>query len=152
MKKKIIIALILIIIGVSITYVVLNYNKENIDNTENTNNTEKTETPTPTSPSSPKPTPTPITNVEEMNAQEKSIFNSKFNIYLGKDVNASNVKRLIAVIKHSNENTAIRKVDLTINGEVATDSSKINDSSTYTVTFEYDDNKLICKAIVVENK
>ncbi len=86
-----------------------------------------------------------------MTAQEKSIFNSKFNIYIGRDVSASNVKRLISVIRHSNENTAIRIVDLTINGEVATDASKINDSSTYTVSFEYDDNNLICKAIVVEN-
>lgn len=86
-----------------------------------------------------------------MNAQEKSIFNSKFNIYIGRDVSASNVKRLISIIKHSNENTAIRKVDLTINGEIETDSSKINDSSTYAVSFEYDDYNLICKAIVVEN-
>lgn len=93
-----------------------------------------------------------MTNVKDMNAQEKSIFNSKFNIYIGRDVSASNVKRLITAIRHSNENTAIRKVDLTINGEIETDSSKVNDSSTYTVSFEYDDYNLICKAIVSENK
>ncbi len=92
-----------------------------------------------------------MTNVEDMNAQEKSIFNSKFNIYIGKDVSASNVKSLITAIKHSNENTAIRTVNLTINGEVATDDSKINDSSTYTVSFKYDDYNLICEAIIVEN-
>ena len=108
-------------------------------------------TPVPASTSSPKTSPTPMTNVEDMNAQEKSIFNSKFNIYIGKDVSASNVKSLITAIKHSNENTAIRTVNLTINGEVATDDSKINDSSTYTVSFKYDDYNLICEAIIVEN-
>lgn len=87
-----------------------------------------------------------------MTEQEKSIFNSKFNIYIGRDVSASNVKRLITAIKHSNENTSIRKVDLTINDGKSTDSSKINDSSTYTVNFEYDENGLVCKAIVNENK
>lgn len=148
MKKKIIIFLLLVIIAASITYIVLNYNKGTTNNAEET----ETPTPTPTSTSTPSPSPTPITNVEEMNAQEKSIFNSKFNIYIGRDVSASNVKRLISAINHSNENTAIRKVDLTINGEITTDASKINDSSTYTVNFEYDDNNLICKAIVSENK
>lgn len=152
MKKKIIVVLIIIAIGLGITYVVLNYNKEN------TNHAEETETPSPASNSTstpiptPKPSPTPITNVQNMTEQEKSIFNAKFNIYIGRDISAKNVKHLISAINHSNETTSIRKVDLIINDEIATDSSKINASSTYTVNFEYDDNKLVCKAIVTENK
>ncbi len=93
----------------------------------------------------------PSSSFQAITEQEKSIFNSNFDMYIGKNVKGMQVKSLIASIKSSNEKTSIRTVDLIINGENSMDSSKIKTSSTYSVSFEYDDKGLICKAIVEEN-
>lgn len=149
MKKKIIICLILVLIIVGIIVYFVFFNKNNNKETNNTN-TNDTNTPNATVTTVPT-SPTPINNIEEMTAQEKSIFNSKFDIYMGSNVSAQKVKILIATINHSNENSSIKKVALSFNGKAET-SPQVADSSTYTVTFEYDKNGLISKAIVEENK
>lgn len=143
MKKKIIlyVLLIIVIIGIIATFIVLNYKKEDRQPNESTTNTESTV----------KSSPTPINNVSEMTEQDKSIFNSNFDFYIGKNVKGARVKSLIQAVQYSNEHSSIRKVDLTINGDIVTDSSKIETSNTYSVSFEYDNNGLICKAIIEEN-
>lgn len=95
--------------------------------------------------------PTPISNVNVMTEQEKSIFNSNFDMYLGKSVNATKVKSLISTINSSNQTTSIQKVTISINNEESTDASKITNSSTYSVNFDYNENGLIYKAIINEN-
>ena len=95
--------------------------------------------------------PTPISNVNVMTEQEKSIFNSNFDMYLGKNVTAIKVKSLISTINSSNQTTSIQKVTIFINDEECTDASKITSSSTYSVSFDYNKNGLIYKAIINEN-
>ena len=95
--------------------------------------------------------PTPISNVNVMTEQEKSIFNSNFDMYLGKSVTAIKVKSLISTINSSNQTTSIQKVTIFINDEECTDASKITSSSTYSVSFDYNKNGLIYKAILNEN-
>ena len=87
--------------------------------------------------------PTPISNVNVMTEQEKSIFNSNFDMYLGKNVTAIKVKSLISTINSSNQTTSIQKVTIFINDEECTDASKITSSSTYSVSFDYNKNGLI---------
>lgn len=142
-KKKIILftLIAIIAIGIIITFIVLNYKKEDNKPNEEAPNTETTV----------KNSPTPITNISEMTNQDKSIFNSNFDIYIGKNIKGAKIKSLIATIKYSNEHSNIRKVDLIVNGKETTDSSEIKTTATYSVSFEYDNNGLICKAIVVEN-
>ena len=95
--------------------------------------------------------PTPISNVNVMTEQEKSIFNSNFDMYLGISVTAIKVKSLISTINSSNQTTSIQKVTIFINDEECTDASKITSSSTYSVSFDYNKNGLIYKAIINEN-
>lgn len=143
MKKKIIlyVLLVIVIIGIIATFIVLNYKKEDRQ-PESTTNTESTV----------KSSPTPISNVSEMTEQDKSIFNSNFDFCIGKNVKGARVKSLIQAIQHSNEHSSIRKVDLVINGDATTaNSSNIKATGTYSVSFEYDDDGLICKAIIEEN-
>lgn len=140
MKKKTIIYILIaiVIIGVIIAFIFLNQNKQ--DNKANGENTNAEST---------------VNNSltpKELTEQDKSIFNSNFNIYRGSDVDSMQVKYLISSIKYSNENSSVRKIDLIINGKESTNSSEIVATSTYSVKFEYDDNGLICKAIVNENK
>lgn len=146
MKKKIVLYIILVIlvVGIIVTVAFLNYKKENKEDNNTNEEIQSTEATT-------KPSPTPINNVSEMTEQDKSIFNSNFDFYIGKNVKGARVKSLIQAVQHSNEHSSIRKVDLTINGDIDTDSSKIETSSTYSVSFEYDNNGLICKAIIEEN-
>ena len=42
---------------------------------------------------------------EELTEQAKSIFNSNFDIYVGKDITSSQIKQLMASVRHSNENS-----------------------------------------------
>lgn len=147
-KKKTILYVLLAIAIISIitTFIVLNYKKEdNNNNGENTNTENSTQNTI-------KNSPTPISNVNEMTNQDKSIFNSNFDIYFGENINGSQVKLLISSINYSNKHSLIRKVDLIINGKKSTNSSEIKTTSTYSVSFEYDNDGLICKAIVQENK
>lgn len=144
MKKKIVlyVLLVIVIIGIIATFIVLNYKKEDSQPNESTTNTESTV----------KSSPTPISNVSEMTEQDKSIFNSNFDFCIGKNVKGARVKSLIQAIQHSNEHSSIRKVDLVINGDATTaNSSNIKATGTYSVSFEYDDDGLICKAIIEEN-
>lgn len=146
MKKKIVLYIILVIlvVGIIVTVAFLNYKKENKEDNNTNEEIQSTEATT-------KPSPTPINNVSEMTEQDKSIFNSNFDFYIGKNVKGARVKSLIQAVQYSNEHSSIRKVDLTINGDIVTDSSKIETSNTYSVSFEYDNNGLICKAIIEEN-
>ena len=85
---------------------------------------------------------------EELTEQAKSIFNSNFDIYVGKDITSSQIKQLMASVRHSNENSNIRQVTLLLDGEETLDSSKIKTSKKYSVDFEYDDKGLISKVLV----
>lgn len=145
MKKKIILfsLIFIIVIGLVIgTYFILN---NNTTSTQNNSSNEAIQTSTPQTTTTP-------TNVQQyLSEQDKSIFNSNFDIYIGKKVNSTQVKSLISTIKSSNEKSEIRTVDLVINGEKSMDSSKIDKSKTYSVSFEYDKNGLINKTIIEEN-
>lgn len=146
MKKKIVLCIILVIVIVSIitTVVVLNYKKENKDDNQANEGT-------PSSEVTAKPSPTPISDITKMTNQEKSIFNSNFDFYAGSKIKGNRVKSLIQTILHSNEHSSIGKVDLIINGTKVITSSDIKTTSSYSVSFEYDSNGLICKAIIEEN-
>ncbi len=134
MRKKIFLSILTLILILFILTGCASINNEDTNN-ENSN---KNETTTDNS-------------YKTMSEQEKSVFNSNFDMYLGKNVKGVQVKSLIASIKSSNENSNIGKVQLVINGESSMDATKIKNSSTYSVSFEYDEKGLICKAIVDEN-
>ena len=146
MKKKIVLYIILVIlvVGIIVTVAFLNYKKENKEDNNTNEETQSTEATT-------KPSPTPITNVSEMTEQDKSIFNSNFDFCIGKNVKGARVKSLIQAVQYSNEHSSIRKVDLVINGDATANSSNIKATGTYSVSFDYDNNGLICKAIIEEN-
>lgn len=154
-KLSLIICIIIIIVLIIVGLVFIN-KKDNENSTENEtkaqNTTENNSSTNSSNSSLVIPIATPESKVpEEMNNQLKSIFNASFDMYLGTKVSASNVKALISTIRHSNNNSPVRPVSLSINGENTLDVSKLNQTSTYSVSFEYDDNGLICKAIVNEN-
>lgn len=151
-KKKIIlyVLLVIVIIGIIVTFIVLNTNKENSDgNNKNNSNVESTVSPSLTPSITNTQNPNSITN--ELGKQEKALFNSNFDFYVGSNVKGSKVKSLIATIKYSNSQNNARKIDLIIDGDLATDASKIKASGSYSVSFEYDTAGFICKALVNEN-
>lgn len=138
MKKKMLIlfVIILIILLVVIGIFIFTENKNKNNNSGVTNNSE--------------PTPTHSIS-EQLTEQEKSIFNSNFDIYVGNNISGKQIKQLMASVKHSNENSPIRQVTLTIDGEESLDSSKITNDDIYSVSFEYDEKGLISKVIVEKN-
>ena len=148
MKKKIILFSIVAIIVVGLIvgayFIFNNKNNSNQNDSNNGSNTTNQNSTTQT-------TPTPTSSFQGLSEQDKSIFNSNFDMYLGKNVKGTQVKALIATIKSSNEKSEIGTVDLTINGEESMDSSKIDKAKTYSVSFEYNQKGLINKAIVEEN-
>lgn len=146
MKKKVIIftLIAIVIIGIIATVVVLNSKNENKENNLANDATPTTEVTINHS-------PTPISDVNKMTEQEKSIFNSNFDFYAGNNIKGNRVKSLIQTILHSNEHSSIGKVDLVINGTKVIDSSNIKNTNSYSVSFEYNNNGLICKAIIEEN-
>lgn len=156
MKKKIILYVIIILVAISLItvgFIMFNNKENNTDNdtTNNTDNSPKTTTET----SSPAPNNDSTKKLDDikkqLNEQEKSLFNSNFDMYMGKNVKGVKVKSLIATILSSNSKDSNRKVSLIINGEESTNSSKISSGNTYSVSFEYDDNGFIYKAIVKDN-
>lgn len=139
MKKKIILfSIIAIIVVGSIIGARLLFNNSN--NSYNNPNQDTSSTVTP-----------PTSSYKGISEQDKSIFNSNFDIYLGKNISGNKVKMLISTIKSSNEKSEIGTVDLVINGEPSMDSNKIDKSKEYSVSFEYDKNGLINKTIIEEN-
>lgn len=138
MKKKIILFSIIaiIVVGLIIGAMLLFNNQK----TTNNSNEDTPSIPTP-----------PTSSYQGINEQDKSIFNSNFDIYSGKNISGTKVKMLISTIKSSNEKSEIGKVDLVINGESTIDSSKIDKSKTYSVSFDYNKNGLINKAIIEDN-
>ena len=156
MKKKIILYVIIILVAISLItvgFIMFNNKENNTDNdtTNNTDNSPKTTTET----SSPAPNNDSTKKLDDikkqLNEQEKSLFNSNFDMYMGKNVKGVKVKSLIATILSSNSKDSNRKVSLIINGEESTNSSKISSGNTYSVSFEYDDNGFIYQAIVKDN-
>ncbi len=136
MKKKMLILFVIILIILLVAIGIFIGNKNSNDNSNPTNNSE--------------PTPTHSIS-EQLTEQEKSIFNSNFDIYVGQNISGKQIKQLITSVKYSNENSSIRQVTLTINGEESLDSSKIQISKMYSVSFEYDEKGLICKVIIEDN-
>lgn len=81
--------------------------------------------------------------VQSMSAQEKQMFNQKFEQYEGDKVKGSNVKALIGNIISSNgANEEIAGKKVTLNGKSTTDDmtkirTAINSGKTYKVTLTY---------------
>lgn len=149
MKKKVILYVIVILVVISLVavgFITFN-NKDNKNEDNNQKDSTATSSPTPNNDVTKK-----LDDINKnLNEQEKSLFNSNFDMYMGKNVKGVKVKSLIATILSSNSKDSDRKVTLIINGEESTNSSKINSGNTYSVSFEYDDNGFICKAIVEKN-
>lgn len=83
--------------------------------------------------------------------QKKSIFNSSYDIYLGSYINGLRVKQLLTTIKANNEKDNGRKVEAVTDDGAQVDFSTINNSHTYNIRFEYDNDGYITKAIIKEN-
>lgn len=149
MKKKVILYVIIILVVISLVTVgfIMFNNKTNKTDDNNHKSSTATTSPTPNNDVTKK-----LDDInKQLNEQEKSLFNSNFDMYMGKSVKGVKVKSLIATILSSNSKDSNRKVGLIINGEESTNSSKISSGNTYSVSFEYDDNGFIYKAIVKDN-
>lgn len=145
MKKTVILCITILLIAISIVLTILIYSNKINKNPENTGDS-KTENST-------NATPTPVNSIDDqLNKYQISLFNSNFDVYAGKNVDANQIKALISSIKTSNASSSIRKVSLSVNNEEQTIPTLdiIKNSSTYTVKFEYDSQGLISKAIINE--
>lgn len=92
--------------------------------------------------------PAPTTSYNAISEQEISNFNSNFDIYAEKNTTGNQVKSLISTIKALNEKNPSRTVSIYLEDKEITDSSKINSNKRYSISFDYDSDGFIYKAII----
>lgn len=92
--------------------------------------------------------PAPTTSYNAINEHEKSNFNSNFDIYESNTTTGIQVKSLISTINALNEKNPSHIVSIYLGEEEITNSSKIIQKNRYSVSFDYDDDGFIYKAII----